>query len=188
MSRERGRGRTVRWFVVGIALAQVFGDQTARATEDEHPPPSVGSWYAGIATGWYFPVERLSSPYSVGGGGDLLLGYRLSSNLSLRLEVDMSLVAGDPHDTWNLRVTPEIKWDLGSWTLQPFVFGGVGLAYQVTYPCPVSTATVVFPVGVGIQWNLGSGTRLFVQASYEILLKHLSVQSVPLLGGFEIHF
>ena len=174
--------------MVGITLAQVFGIPAARATEDERPPPSVGSWYAGIATGWYFPVERLSSPYAVGGGGDLILGYQLSSTLSLRLEVDMALVAGDPHDTWSLRVTPEVKWDLGSWTLQPFVFGGVGLAYQATHPGPVSAATVVFPVGAGLQWNLASGTRLFVQASYEILLKHLSVQSVPLLGGFEIHF
>jgi len=174
--------------VVGVALVQVFRSPVARGAEDEQTQPSVRSWYAGIATGWYFPVERLSSPYSVTGGGDLLLGYQLSSNLSLRLEVNMSLVAGDPHDTWNLRVTPEIKLDLGSWTLQPFVWTGVGLAYEMTYPGPVSTATVVLPVGVGLQWTLDSRVRLFVQVSYEILLKHLCVQSVPLLGGFEIHF
>jgi len=59
---------------------------------------------------------------------------------------------------------------------------------QATYPGPVSTATVVIPVGLGLQWNLDSRSRLFVQASYDILFKHLSVQSVPLVGGFEVHF
>ena len=44
--------------------------------------------------------------------------------------------------TWSLRATPEIKWDLGSGRLQPFVWTGVGLAYQATYPGPVSSATV----------------------------------------------
>ena len=66
-------------------------------------------------------------------------------------------------------MTPELKWDLGSWRLQPFVWTGVGLAYQATYPGPVSTATVVIPVGLGLQWNLDSRSRLFVQASYDIL-------------------
>jgi len=47
---------------------------------------------------------------------------------------------------------------------------------------------VVIPVGLGLQWNLDSRSRLFVQASYDILFKHLSVQSVPLVGGFEVHF
>jgi len=150
--------------------------------------PSVRSWYAGIASGWYFPVAKLSSPYSLGGGGILLVGRQLSSSLSVRLEVNQSLQGGSPHDTWSLRVTPELKWDLGSWRLQPFVWTGVGLAYQATYPGPVSTATVVVPVGLGLQWNLDSGSRLFVQASYDILFKHLSVQSIPLVAGFEVHF
>jgi len=52
----------------------------------------------------------------------------------------------------------------------------------------VSSATLVIPVGVGLQWELDSRTRLFVQASYDVLVKHLSAQSVPLLGGFEVHF
>ena len=189
MSRQRQwRGVTVPWFVVGIALFQVFGSPLARGAEDEQIQPSVRSWYAGIATGLYLPIERLSSPYSVGGGGNLLLGYQLSPNLSLRLEVNMSLLAGDPHDTWSLRATPEIKWDIGDWRLQPFLWTGVGLAYEATYPGPVSTATVVLPIGVGLQWNIDSRTRLFVQANYDILLKHLSVQSIPLMGGFEVHF
>jgi len=40
--------------------------------------PSARSWYAGIASGWYFPVATLSSPYSLGGGGILLVGHQLS--------------------------------------------------------------------------------------------------------------
>ncbi len=177
-----------RSLVLGMACVQLLGSPVARAAEEEQPPPSTRSWYAGIATGWYFPVAKLSSPYSVGGGGILLVGCQLSSNLSLRLEVNQSLQGGTPHDTWSLRATPEIKWDLGMWRLQPFVWTGVGLAYQATYPGPVSTATVVIPVGVGLQWTLNSHSRLFVQASYDILFKHLSVQSIPLVGGFEVHF
>jgi hypothetical protein len=145
-------------------------------------------WYAGIASGWYFPVATLSSPYSLGGGGVLLAGYQLSSSLSIRLEVNQSLLGGSPHDVWSLRATPEIKWDLGRSKLQPFLWTGVGLAYQATYPGPESTATVVVPVGLGLQWNLDSRSRLFVQASYDILFRHLGVQSIPLVGGFEIHF
>ena len=177
-----------RSLVLGMALVQLLGSPVARATEEEPPLPSARSWYAGIASGWYFPVATLSSPYSLGGGGILLVGHQLSSSLSLRLEVNQSLQGGSPHDTWSLRVTPELKWDLGSWRLQPFVWTGVGLAYQATYPGPVSTATVVIPVGLGLQWNLDSRSRLFVQASYDILFKHLSVQSIPLVAGFEVHF
>jgi hypothetical protein len=174
--------------VLGIALVQCFGVPVARAAEDEEPPPSARRWYAGIGSGWYFPIQTVPSSYALGGGGVLLLGYQLSSNLSLRLEVNQSLRAGDPHDIWNLRATPEIKWDLGTWKFKPFVWTGVGLAYQATYPGPSTTATVVIPVGVGLQWDLNSRTRFFVQANYDILLKRLSVQTVPLMGGFEIHF
>jgi hypothetical protein len=177
-----------RSLVLGVACLQFLGSPVARAADEEQPPPSVRRWYAGIASGWYFPVATLSSPYALGGGGVLLVGYQLSSSLSIRLEVNQSLLGGSPHDVWSLRATPEIKWDLGSWRLQPFLWTGVGLAYQATYPGPESTATVVVPVGLGLQWNLDSRSRLFVQASYDILFKHLSVQSIPLVGGFEIHF
>jgi hypothetical protein len=177
-----------RSLVLGMACVQLLGGPVARAAEEEQPPPPTRRWSAGIATGWYFPVASLSSPYTVGGGGVLLVGYQLSSSLSLRLEVNQSLRGGSPHDTWSLRATPEIKWDLGHWRLQPFVWTGVGLAYQATYPGPVSTATVVIPVGVGLQWNVDARSRLFVQASYDFLFRHLSVQSVPLVAGFEIRF
>jgi hypothetical protein len=178
----------IRALVVGGALVALVGGPAARATETESALPSSRSWYAGIATGWYFPIERPSSPYSLGGGGVLLLGHQLSSRLSLRLEINMSLLGGDPHDTWSLRVTPEIKWDLFGGRLTPFLWSGAGLAYAAVYPGPESAATLVIPVGVGIQWDLDSRTRLFVQASYDILLKSLSVQSIPLVGGFEVHF
>ena len=122
-----------RSLVLGMVCLQLLGSPVARAAEEEEQPsPSARRWYAGIATGWYFPVASLSSPYSLGGGGVLFAGYQLSSNLSLRLEVNMSMQGGNPHDTWSLRATPEIKWDLGSWRLQPFVWTGVGLAYQAT--------------------------------------------------------
>ena len=55
-------------------------------------------------------------------------------------------------------------------------------------PRAESAATLVIPVGVGVQWDLDSRTRLFVQASYDILFRHLSVQSIPLVAGFEIRF
>jgi hypothetical protein len=174
--------------VLGLACLQLLGSSVARAAEEEQPPPSARRWYAGIGTGWYFPVATLSSPYALGGGGVLFVGYQFSSNLSLRLEVNQSLRGGSPHDTWSLRMSPEIKWDLGSGRLQPFVWTGVGLAYQATYPGPVSTATVVIPVGLGLQWNLDSRGRIFVQASYDLLFRHLSVQSIPLVAGFELRF
>jgi len=98
-----------RSLVLGMACVQLLGSPVARATEEEQPLPSARSWYAGIASGWYFPVAKLSSPYSVGGGGILLIGYQLSSQLSIRLEVNQSLQGGSPHDVWSLRVTPEIK-------------------------------------------------------------------------------
>ena len=174
-----------RSLVLGMAVVQLLGSPVARAAEEEQP---ARRWYAGIATGWYFPVASLSSPYAVGGGGVLLLGYQLSPNLSLRLEVNQSLRGGSPHDVWSLRAAPEIKWEIGSGRLQPFVWTGIGMAYQATYPGPESAATVVIPVGLGLQWNIDSRSRLFVQASYDILFRHLSVQSIPLVAGFEIRF
>ena len=189
MPRQRSLAvAVIHWLVVGGGLVVVLGSPAARATEAESPLPSSRSWYAGIATGWFFPIERPSSPYSLGGGGVLLLGHQLSPRLSLRLEVNMSLLAGDPHDTWSLRVTPEIKWDLFAARLTPFLWSGAGLAYAAVYPGPDSAATLVIPVGVGVQWDLDSRTRLFVQMNYDILLKHLCVQSIPLVGGFEVHF
>ena len=178
----------VRSLMLGIVLGTLLGSPPARASDDERPAPSSFGWYAGIATGWYFPVEAPSSPYSLGGGGTLLVGHQLSPSLSIRLEVNMSLLAGDPHDTWNLRVTPELKWDIGPWRLKPFLWTGVGLASEASYPGPVSIATVVVPVGAGVQWDLDSRTRLFVQVNYDLLPRHFSVQSIPLMAGFEVHF
>ena len=144
MSRQRSFAvAVIRSLVVGGALVAFLGGPAARATETESALPSSRSWYAGIATGWYFPIERPSSPYSLGGGGVLLLGHQLSSRLSLRLEINMSLLGGDPHDTWSLRVTPEIKWDLFGGRLTPFLWSGVGLAYAAVYPGPDSAATLV---------------------------------------------
>jgi hypothetical protein len=189
LSRQRSFAvAVVRSLVVGGALVALLGGRAARADEAEPASPSSRGWYAGIATGWFFPIEHPSSPYSLGGGGILLVGHQLSSRLSMRLEVNMSLLGGDPHDTWSLRVTPEIKWDLFAGRLTPFLWTGAGLAYAAIYPGPESAATLVIPVGAGIQWDLDSRTRLFVQVSYDILLKHLGVQSVPLVGGFEVHF
>jgi len=178
----------IRSVVVGGALIALLGGPAARATETESASPSSRTWYASIATGWYFPIERPSSPYSLGGGGVLLVGRQLSSRLSLRLEVNMSLLGGDPHDSWSLRATPEIKWDLFGGRFTPYLWTGAGLAYAAVYPGPETAATLVIPVGVGIQWDLDSRTRLFLQANYDILLKHLCVQSIPLMGGFEVHF
>jgi len=187
VSKKRHREvRAWRGLVLGVAL--VIGSHVGRAGAEEPAQPVSPTWYAGIATGWYFPLEKPASPYSVGGGGVLLVGYQLSPSVSLRLEVNMSLLGGEPHDVWSLRVTPEIKWDVGPWRLSPFLWVGAGLAYQSIYPGPESTGTLVIPVGVGLQWKLDSRTRFFVQASYDILLKRLSVQSIPLLGGFEVHF
>ena len=135
MSRQRSFAvAVIRSLVVGGALVAFLGGPAARATETESALPSSRSWYAGIATGWYFPIERPSSPYSLGGGGVLLLGHQLSSRLSLRLEINMSLLGGDPHDTWSLRVTPEIKWDLFGERLTPFLWSGAGLAHAAVYP------------------------------------------------------
>ena len=127
---------------IGAPLAQAEGVQS-----------QAGGWYAGMASGQFFPIKKWSSSYWLGGGGNFLLGYKFNSNLSIQLATNMWLLSGDGNDTWDLKILPEVKSNLIGNKWSPYLLAGVGSDHQLNYPGSISTWNVVLPLGFGVEWN-----------------------------------
>jgi hypothetical protein len=148
---------------------------------------SSGGWYAGIASGYFFPIRKWDSSYTVGGGGDFFGGYQINAHLAVEIGVNMWLLAGDNNNTWDLKLLPELKWSPFSWKLRPYVFAGVGSDYQLNHPSGTSTWNAVVPLGAGIRWDVHPKYRIFLEAAhYFVLGPPVATEDVPLLFGFSI--
>jgi hypothetical protein len=142
-------------------------------------------WYAGIASGWYFPTQRWNSPYTVGGGGTLLLGRETGRHWAVQIEANMWLLSGSAQDTWDLKAGPVVTWTAGS-VLAPFAFAGLGVDVQTSYPARSSTVGPMVPVGAGLRFAIGPDRAVFMQSAYYVVFRSVATRDIALLGGFKV--
>lgn len=142
------------------------------------------SWYAGIASGWYFPIRKWPSTYTLGGGGSFVLGRRFAAGWAVQLDANMWLCSGSGLDTWDIKVTPQLVHAFGRRRLAPFVLTGLGVDYQISYPARASSVSVVVPAGIGLRWQLHSRSSLFLEAIHYSLFSPVTTRDIPVLAGF----
>ena len=178
MSRKRNAA-TILAFVAAFGLAPQPG-----AAQESHQ----ASWFAGIASGWYFPTKKWTSSYTLGGGGSFLVGYAKNDRWAAQLDANMWLCSGNGIDSWDIKVIPEVTHAFGGGAVAPFALTGVGVEYQRLYPAKTAILAAVVPLGAGVQWRMNGGGRFFIEGIYYIASDRLAAHDFPLLAGFRVPF
>jgi hypothetical protein len=162
------------------AAAAVFFVSSVAAAD------SHGTFYVGIATGEYIPVKQFQASSTFGGGGNIIFGYQRNAHWSLQLDWTMWLLSGGGYTTWDLKAIPEMKVDIGSWSVKPFVLGGIGIDYQLDNPGNASSARTVLVAGAGLRWNLHAHSALFIEGLVYAPLRAVTTYDVPVVAGMTI--
>jgi hypothetical protein len=108
-AQERPLDSTQRWVVSDRSTGDPF-TEAASVTEPQVDSNAGKGWYAGIASGWYFPVQAWPTTYRLGGGGMFLLGEQINRHWAVQWDLNMWLFSGSGRDTWDLKTGPAIVW------------------------------------------------------------------------------
>src|SRR5262249_5358678 len=114
----RPTGVTAQEFAPGSGGPCVISDQSrcgplsdaASASEASVDLEASKGWCAGIASGWYFPVQAWPTTYRLGGGGMFQLGDQMNRHWAIQLDLNMWLFSGNGRDTWDLKAGPVVLW------------------------------------------------------------------------------
>lgn len=180
MKRKFVRGLTMVGALVIGAPGVVVG-QARTATRGPEP-----TWYAGIATGWYFPVQQWPTAYRLGGGGTVFVGRTIAPQWSVQLDANQWLLSGSARNTWDMKAGPMVKWLIRDAGARPFLLAGVGVDAQTDYPSRRSTSAMMLPVGIGVEARSGSNGAVFVEAMHYFVVRSVETRDVPLLLGFRL--
>jgi len=145
-------------------------------------------WYAGIASGYYFPAQAWSTTYQLGGGGMFLLGEQLNPHWAVQLDLNMWLFSGNGRDTWDLKTGPVLVGTPSDRTIAPFFLAGAGVDFQTDYPAQVSRLAPTMSVGAGVRFAMGVRNAFFIEARQHFVLRSVTTRDVPVLAGFRLAF
>ena len=164
--------------------------QILLATPEEQRGIERGYWYTGIASGYYFPIQRFPSPYTFNGGGSYFGGYKFSPHLALQMEWNNWLLSGGGLDTWDLKIAVEAKYSLipSEKKYTPFILSGLGYNYQLNQPEAVSYRNITFPFGMGLQFYLHPRSCVFIEGIYYLIIGETKTQAIPALLGYSVGF
>jgi hypothetical protein len=143
-------------------------------------------WYAGIASGWYFPVQAWPTRYQLGGGGMFLLGDQVSRHWAVQMDLNMWLFSGDGRDTWDLKTGPVFLWTPNGRGIEPFLLAGAGVDFQTNYPAQVSRIAPMMTVGAGVRFAMGGRGAFFLETRDYFILRSVTTRDVPVLAGFRL--
>jgi hypothetical protein len=175
----------------GVASDQSPGGPFGEAALVPKPPADSSAssgWYAGIASGWYFPIQAWPTTYQLGGGGMFLLGDQLNRHWAVQLDLNMWLFSGNGRDTWDLKTGPVILWTPSDRRLAPFLLAGAGVDFQTNYPEQVSRLAPMMTVGAGVRFAMGVRNSFFVETRHYFVLRSVTTRDIPVLTGFRLGF
>lgn len=148
-----------------------------------------------------FAIGNLSSDVNQGWGGEASLGYRFHNNLELSIESGYDAFSGRTdgfNSTWD--VVPlvfKIQYGFGNSIIQPYVFVGAGIAFNVKAASPdgslsdASEDDFLDEAGLGFGFVLDQTSSFFVQAKLETDYTSVNYASgitfllFPLIAGFK---
>jgi hypothetical protein len=158
------------------------------ATDSPGPSAASDGWYAGIASGWYFPIQAWPTTYQLGGGGMFLVGAQINPHWAVQFDLNMWLFSGNGRDTWDLKTGPVLVWTPSARRIAPFFLAGMGVDFQTTYPEQVSRLAPMTSVGGGVRFAMGARSGFFVEVRHHFVLRPVTTRDVPVLVGFRLGF
>jgi hypothetical protein len=171
-----------------VADASTHSSSTDAASLKSNDLRENTGWYAGIASGYYFPVQAWPTTYQLGGGGMFLLGDQLNRHWAVQLDLNMWLFSGNGRDTWDLKTGPVLVWTPSERTIAPFFLAGAGVDFQTDYPAQVSGLAPTMSVGAGVRFAMGVRNAFFIEARQHFVLRSVTTRDVPVLAGFRLAF
>lgn len=145
--------------------------------------PTPGQrWIEQADGGFVFPVSPSAGRnYSMGVGGDILVGYRLTRSFSLGVglgyyDCDERLVGGMDGEWIYTSLMGVARYSFGTGAVRPYLFLGAGLAFNYVSLTPSSGPKITNPEevdpllspGVGILFIVQEGLALFIQSRVDM--------------------
>src|SRR5262249_55195563 len=151
----------------------------ASASEASVDLDASKGWYAGIASGWYFPVQAWPTTYRLGGGGLFQIGDQMNRHWAIQLDLKSLLFFRKGRDTWDLKTGPVVLWTPSVRTVAPFVLVGVGIDFQTNYPEQVSRLAPMAPLGAGVRFAMGQRGAFFLETMHYFVLRSVTTRDIP---------
>ena len=155
--------------------------------DDADSPGSVtvlSPWYLGMGLGVAAPAQDFNPDFTLGAGGVLFGGYRLSPLLALQLDLNPWFYSGAGSTLYDYRAFCDFRFIFPSPALSTYLFLGPGYDVQVNNPGGYSTSSLAGVAGLGFQFDIRPGEHVFVEARYNILFyRNFTQQDVPVLFG-----
>lgn len=172
------------FFVGGLVILMGLGAARGFAQSDEPAVQSPSKWYLSSGWGIAFPVQDWNPDYPLGGQGLLAAGYKLDNALSLQLALNPLFYTGGGFSTLDNRLSLELRWRNTTEGVHPYILAGPGLDIQVLSPTGYNTGTFAAAFGLGFEFDLHPGERLFLESRYDVLFyRNISQQDLPLTFG-----
>jgi hypothetical protein len=176
--------RTVSVFLLGCSFLWMAPLLKAADLSDSTASSLTSKWYLGLGLGASFPAQNWDPEYTLGGGGSVLVGYRLNPALSLQLSVSPWTFSGDGLTVVDWRVSPELRLANPGPGWAPYVLVGPGYDFQFSSPSGYFTSSLAAVVGVGFQFDFRPGEHAFAEGRYYFLIyNNVTQQDVPVLVG-----
>ena len=138
--------------------------------------------YLGLGAGMDFPGYNWWSGTPVGLGGKIFGGYSFDRSAAIQLDLDGAIYSyPNGNSTFDLYVLPEFKYTFDNPGFQPYLLVGGGLNLSLNSGGGTSTSAGYFAgvAGVGIQFDLGGSTSLFLEGKLHMAL-------VSVLGASDV--
>src|ERR1019366_596574 len=129
--------------------------------------------YLGLGAGMDFPGYNWWSGTPVGLGGKIFGGYSFDRSAAIQLDLDGAIYSyPNGNSTFDLYVLPEFKYTFDNPGFQPYLLVGGGLNLSLNSGGGTSTSAGYFAgvAGVGIQFDLGGSTSLFLEGKLHMAL------------------
>ena len=162
--------------------------------------PSASPWYLSVAGGIDVPAQNWIPAYSLGGGGNVVVGYRLSEDWAVELDLDnfifsnSSTLTGAVSD-YESRILPTVRYTFSTGSdIQPYVLAGSGIDVQFLNSPLGGTVVTSFDiaVGLGVEWEMDSNLYLFAEGKWNFLMADgqnnsiVTGQDIPVLAGVRL--
>ena len=156
--------------VAGLMLAASlsFAAVAAPATGGN---PATGGMYLGLGIGAEFPGYNWWSGTPTGLGGKVFGGYSFDRATAIQLDVDGAVYSyPNGNSTFDLYILPEFKYTFDMPVFQPYLLAGAGLNLSFNSGNSLSTSNGYFTgvAGLGVQFDLGGNTSLFVEGKFHM--------------------
>jgi len=150
---------------------------------------STGGFYLGLGTGLDLPGTNWDPTYYVGGFTNLFGGYGFDNNLALQLDLVQGIYTGNGTNLYNFRGLVDLKYAFSVVGWQPYLLGGLGVAYQSLSPVAATTTNFDWLLGAGFQFDLWPKTHLFVEAKYNFIMSQTTTfTDLPITAGLWLGF